>query len=424
MLIHWIWLATRPNLNDRDKLAILEHFRDPEDIFYADSEALQEHEGLIKNGVEALQDKDLHPAGEILRQCMDKNIHICTYYDGAYPGKLKNIADPPLVLYYKGHLPDLDGSPVIAAVGTRKATAYGISIARKFGGQIARCGGIVVSGMAAGIDAAAIAGALTADGSTVGVLGSGVDVVYPACNRGLFRDVERYGCLMSEFPPGTPPYKWNFPKRNRIMSGLSNGVLIVEAPEKSGALITARQAAEQGRDVFVVPGNVDMLTCVGSNALLREGAISVTDGYQVVSEYLTVTPEQMGKIEKSQLKVAQKPGSPEKNRSSDKKRTKIIIDNSEKPPYSDIHDAARDLNEEEQKIVAVLRGGECLVDDVIARTGLPTATVLSTLTILEIEGIVTRLPGKRAALKNTSIGMEYAHGKTIQSRNRRVAFQG
>ena len=411
MLIHWIWLATRPDLNDRDKLAVLEHFQDPEDIFYAEPEAFKEIDGLTVKGAEALQDKDLHPAGAILRECMDKNIHICTYYDGAYPGRLKNIADPPLVLYYKGHLPNLDGSPVIAVVGTRKATVYGMTTARRIGGQIARCGGIIVSGMAEGVDKAAITGALTSNGSTVGVLGCGVDRVYPTSNRSLYRDVEQYGCLISEFPPGTPPYRWNFPKRNRIMSGLANGVLVVEAPRISGSLITARQAAEQGRDVFVVPGNVDMPTCEGSNALLRDGAISVTDGYQVVGEYLNLYPESIrmdqasepqmhrGKIENAPLKVAQKPRSPEKNPAFDSKTAKITIDNADKQPYSDIRDASRELNDDEQKIVAVLRSGECLVDDVIARTGLPAGTVLSALTMLEIEGIVVRLPGKRAALK-------------------------
>ena len=279
MLIHWIWLATRPHMNDRDRLSVLSHFGNPEDIYFAPKEAFADIEDMTKQMAEALQEKDLHEAGEILRQCVDLGIHICTFNDGAYPSRLKNIADPPMVLYYVGHLPDLDGTPVIAAVGTRKASPYGLNVAKRIGGQLARCGAIVVTGMAEGIDGAAAAGALTAGGTVVGVLGCGVDVVYPACNRGLFADVERHGCLMSEFPPGTEPYKWNFPRRNRIMSGLSNGVLVAEAPEKSGALITARQAAEQGRDVFVVPGNVDVPTCAGSNALMREGAIPVRNGW-------------------------------------------------------------------------------------------------------------------------------------------------
>ena len=207
MRIHWIWLATRPNMNDRDRLVALEHFGDPEDIFYARKEDLQEIEGLSEEALAALEDKDVKPAQAILKDCAAKNIQICTYRDGAYPARLKNISDPPVVLYYKGRLPDMDSAPVIAAVGTRDCTAYGIHVAKRLGGQIAKCGGILVSGMAAGIDAAAMGGALTAGGVAIGVLGCGVDIVYPLCNKGLFADVERYGCLLSEFAPGTPPMK-------------------------------------------------------------------------------------------------------------------------------------------------------------------------------------------------------------------------
>lgn len=412
MLLHWIWLATRPNMNDREKLAVLQHFHDPEDVFYAHADAFREIEGLNKEAVEALEDKNVKQAHAILKECADQNIQICTLHDGAYPSRLKNISDPPVVLYYKGRLPDMDSAPVIAAVGTRDCTAYGIHVAKRLGGQIAKCGGIVVSGMAAGIDAAAIGGALTAGGCVVGVLGSGVDIVYPLCNKGIFADVERYGCLISEFSPGTPPLKWNFPKRNRIMSGLSNGVLVVEAPQKSGALITARQAAEQGRDVFVVPGNIDVASCVGSNALLRDGAIAVSSGWDVVSEYQTLYPETVRRFigkaepageleqpEKTLPKVAQKPCSPKNSGHSDRKKEKIIIDNGEKPPYSDIHDALQGLNEAERRIVELIGNDELLVDELIARAGIGTAQVLSTLTILEIKGVVKRLPGKRVARK-------------------------
>ena len=419
MLLHWIWLATRPNLHDRDKLALLRYFHDPEDIFYAEKEAFSQIEGLNAETVEALQDKNLKQAHAVLEQCMGKNIHICTLNDAAYPGRLKNITDPPMVLYYKGNLPDLDNAPVIAAVGTRSATAYGMNAARRLGGQIAKCGGIVVSGLAAGIDGAAISGALSAGGTVVGVLGCGVDVVYPLSNRSLFADTERYGCLLSEFPPGTPPMKWNFPKRNRIMSGLSNGVLVVEAPQKSGALITAHQAAEQGRDVFVVPGNIDVSSCAGSNALLRDGAIAVSGGWDVVSEYLSLYPEKIHRYqrsvqapgftddvmasavetEKAAPKVAQKPRTPGKKKASDNKKEKITIDNSDKPPYIDIHDTFEGLSDGERKVAQLIGNGERLVDEIIAEAGMSPGTVLSTLTMLEIKGVVRRLPGKRVAIK-------------------------
>lgn len=409
MLIHWIWLSTRPSLSDRLKCAILEAFGDPEDAYFADTEAFARIEDLSPAGREALADKNLAEAGEILRKCTDQQIRLCTIHDAAYPKRLKHIADPPLVLYCKGYLPDMDAAPVIAAVGTRKSSAYGNTVAQRMGYQIARCGGILVSGMAEGIDGMAMRGALLAGGTVVGVLGCGVDVVYPKINRSLFADTQRSGCLISEFPPETPPYKWNFPRRNRIISGLSNGVVVIEAPEKSGSLITARQAADQGRDVFAVPGNVDMPSFEGSNALLRDGAIHVRNGWDVLSEYEAAYP---GKVhafesdpaslrvresEKPMPKVAQKPRSSEKKRSSDRKKDKITIDNGEKPPYSDVKDILPTLPDEQRSIVELLTS-ERLVDDIIAESGLPAGKVSAILTMLEIRGIIRRLPGKRISL--------------------------
>lgn len=415
MLIHWIWLATRPEMQDREKVQALAHFRDAEDIFYADAESYRMIEGLTEKAYTALCDKDLRAANAILADCEDLGIRIMCYRDAGYPARLKNIADPPVVLYYKGRFPDMDSAPVISAVGTRKCTPYGIHVARKMGGQMARCGAILVSGIAEGIDAAAMSGALSAGGTVVGVLGNGADVVYPAVNRSLFVDTERYGCLISEFPPRTPPYKWNFPKRNRVMSGLANGVVVIEAPKGSGALITARDAADQGRDVFVVPGNVDMPTCVGSNALLRDGAIPVSCGWDVVSEYRNLYPDRVrpdsakitpagfaGEVmveENPPLKVAQTARTPEKMGRSDGKKEKKPIDNGSKPPYSDIRDALEGLNDTERAIAELLLQGDRLVDDVIAESGLSTPAVLSALTVMEIRGVVKRMPGKRVALK-------------------------
>ena len=187
MLLHWIWLAHRPGLSDRGRAALLQRFQDPEDIFYADRKTLAEVEGLSGTGLEALGDKSLDEAQSILKICRDKKLGILTFQDAAYPRRLRNISDPPAVLYYKGQIPDLESCPAIAVVGTRKASAYGLTTAKRMGYQIARCGGIVVSGMAYGIDGMATAGALTAGSPAVGVLGCGVDVVYPMSNRSLFR---------------------------------------------------------------------------------------------------------------------------------------------------------------------------------------------------------------------------------------------
>lgn len=409
MLIHWIWLATRPDASDRQKLAVLDAFGDPEDIFYGDKGRFANVEGMTQAAVEALMDKNLTQAQEILDDCVEKDIHICTFHDAAYPVRLKNIADPPVVLYYKGNLTGLDSSPVIGVVGTRKASAYGLTTSKKMGYQIARCGGILVSGLAEGNDGSAMEGALTAGGKVIGVLGCGVDVVYPAMHRSLYRDTERSGCLISEFPPKTPPYKWNFPKRNRIISGLSNGVLVVEAPHGSGSLITAKQAADQGRDVFVVPGNIDVPTFHGSNALLRDGAIAVSSGWDVVSEYAALYPDKIREERKENLflstsekalpKVAQKPETPARKSLFDRKKEKKPVDNPEKKTYSVQQDILASLSQEEQKLLKPLQQGEALVDDLIAASSMSAGDVLSMLTMLQIRGVVELLPGKRVALK-------------------------
>ena len=418
MLVHWIWFAHRPSVSDRMKQLLLEHFREPEDIYFADSGAFDHIPGITAEAKASLRDKDLDASESFLETCQNQKIRLLTCQDAAYPARLKNIADPPALLYYKGILPDLDAHPVIGVVGTRKASAYGLTTAKRMGYQIGRCGGIVVSGMAYGIDGMAMAGCLTAGQPTVGVLGCGVDIVYPASNRALFRDTEEYGCILSEFAPGTQPARWTFPKRNRIIAGLSCGVLVVEAPEKSGALITARHALDQGRDVFVVPGNIDVPSFAGSNAFLRDGAIPVCSGWDVVSEYATLYPDKirkddrpghqtvspgelqkLQKEEKSSPKVAQRVRKPDRKEALEEKSFQKTIDKPENPPYSDVNTVFPKLSAEETSIVAALKNGQRLVDDVIAETGLTTGRVLALLTMLELKGVVRRHPGKRISLK-------------------------
>ena len=406
MPVYWIWFAQLKGISLFVKRQLLERFGNPEEIYLAQDRAFS------KEVAEALQEKDLTEATTIYQQCVKLRVDILTYTDAAYPESLRNIEDPPMVLYCKGRIPDWKAQPVIGVVGTRKASAYGLSSARKLGYQIACCGGAVVSGAAEGIDAAAMSGALTGNGTVVGVLGCGVDIVYPACNRALFTDTQRYGCLISEFAPGTKPYAWNFPKRNRIISGISHGVLVVEAPKKSGSLITAQQALEQGRDVFVVPGNIDSGVCEGSNQLLREGGMVATSGWDIVGEYAAMYP---GKLrtsdqplpvsimpevaEQSQLKVAQPKQCVEKTEKTTTNGDKKSVDKPNKPPYSDVEKKLPPLNEQEQRIVNELKQGERLTDEVIAATGIAAGQMLGVLTLLEIKGVIRRLPGNRIALK-------------------------
>ncbi len=409
MRIHWIWLAHRPEVSDLLKGELLRHFQDPEEIYYADKDAFDHIEGLTPEAKESLYDRSLADAQEILDECDRARLQILTYRDAGYPARLRNIPDPPLVRYYKGQLPDFDSQPLIGVVGTRKASAYGLQTAKRMGYQIGKCGGIVVSGMAFGIDAMAMSGALTSGEKTVGILGCGADLVYPLSNGKLFREVEERGCILSEFAPGTPPFKWNFPKRNRIISGISNGVLVVEAPEKSGSLITARHALDQGRDVFVVPGNIDQPGFVGSNRLLRDGAILASSGWDILSEYDAFYPGKLrredGKPphqpeEKSMAKVAQKPRIPREKSNLKKNLEKKVIDNPLSPPYSDVNALLEKLSKDEQTIVTAVKDGPRLVDDVIAETGLTTGKLLACLTMLELKGILQRLPGKRISLKS------------------------
>lgn len=410
MLIHWIWFATRTGMGDKMKCALLSHFEDPEAIYFAPEKELERFEELSPSAVESIMDKELSESEQILARCREQGIHILTLQDAAYPKRLKNIPDPPMVLYYKGTLPEFDELPVIGVVGTRKASVYGLTSAKRLGYQIAACGGTVVSGMATGIDAVAMKGALTAGGSVVGVLGCGADVVYPLSNRWLYADTQKYGCILSEFPPGTPPVGRNFPRRNRIISGLGCGVLVVEAPEKSGALITARLSAEQGRDVFVVPANIDVESARGSNALMRDGAIPVSSGWDIMSEYryqfpgkvhekrtavtLTANEEELSQEREDTLKVAQEPRKIREKKEKKSLPRKKVIDNSQKSAYSDFKKTQTALTDDEQTIVAALRDGQMLVDDVIAQSGKAPGVILASLTLLEIKGVVRRLPGR------------------------------
>lgn len=413
MRIYWIWFALLPELNAGLKLALLERFSDPEDIYNADPKVLSEIEGMTLDALNALGEKSLGEAQRICKECEEKDVRILALTDEEYPSRLRNISDPPLVLYCKGVLPDFEAVPAIGVVGTRKATAYGMNTARRMSRQIASCGALVVSGGAAGVDTMAMQGALEAGKPVVGVLGCGVDVVYPKANGPLFSKTVEQGCLLSEYPPGTKALSWHFPRRNRIISGLANGVLVVEAPVRSGALITARQASEQGRDVFVVPGNIDVPSCIGSNALLQEGASAVFSGWDVVREYEALYP---GKLQKQEAltpmqelslagsfraenpvaKVAQKPVILQDiNSVTDKKG----IDNSLSSNYSGINDPLPALTQEEREIVRHLRRQPRGVDDVIAELGQPASKVLSQLTMLALKGVVINHPGKRVSLK-------------------------
>ena len=406
MLLHWIWFAELKDISLLHKHRLLERFGDPEELHRMSEEALL-HAGLPEKERNALLDKDLWKAEQIIARCTKRDIGVLPVADSAYPKRLRNSPDAPIVLYYRGILPDWEARPFIGVVGTRKASAYGLQVAHQLGSQIASCGGFVVSGGAAGGDTAAMQGAMSAGFPVVGVLGCGVDVVYPHSNRKLFEKIVADGCLISEYPPGAEPKPWHFPARNRIISGVSNGVLVVEAPKESGALITARHALEQGRDVFVVPGNINSPTCEGSNALLQEGAAPVLSGWDVVSGYEFLYPGKLQKNlkvslyngEETPAQVAQTPVQLENSLNKSAESGKIPIDNGEKSPYIELVKNRPALNAEEQAVLTCLTDEPKEASALMDVLDMPAGKVLSVLTMLTVKGYAQKHPGGSFSVK-------------------------
>ena len=384
MLEYWIWLATRQGLNKRKQYELLQRFGDPEAVYRSFAQA-----------------EDLQQAQQILNRCREQGIWLLTLEDPRYPQRLKGIYEPPLVLYYRGSLPDWEAKPVIGAVGTRRCSHYGLRCAHRMAQQLTLCGATVVSGMAEGIDTGVLNGALAAGGAPAVFLAGGVDMIYPAGNRGLYQQILNCGgCILSEQPPGVGHAKWLFPLRNRLISGISNGLLVVEAPEKSGALITARHAMEQGRAVFAVPGPIDAQSCSGSNALLQEGARIAQSGWDLLRDYqdqfegLADRTESSGNILKNPVEMPLF----QRKTSQYQPKVKKTIDKESKQLYSDLDKKPAAGTPQEQAIMDQLLSGPKLTDEVINDCALPKGEALAVMTLLEIKGAIRRLPGNLLAL--------------------------
>ena len=456
-LEHWIWLSNL-RIDKRLMHRLLDRFIDPQRIYEATETELQDVElgsAILKT---ILLSRDLKCAREIRSFCAENHIGVVTMQDAAYPSRLRNIEVPPVLLYVGGHMPSFDEEAAVAVVGTRKASERAREIAYRFGYELADKGMLVVSGMAEGVDAASNAGALDAGARTVAVLGGGVDVCYPASSRNIYdRILAGNGCLISEYPPGDRPYPQHFPERNRIISGLAAGVLVVAAPERSGSLITANRALEQGREIFVVPGNVDDFEFVGSNNLIKHGAIPVTTPKDIVAYYYARFPDvfDAGQIvsymrdksdaadlvkfnrreqgpnmhvasapsyviegkeleTKSQRKprdydfglfsvFSREPGTyiGEKRETADsarRQKKKQGGRRAENENFQPQKTPVAGLSEEQQKIVAAIaqsNEGVAHIDDIVVASGFPAAQALSMLTELELEGVIEALPGKR-----------------------------
>ena len=285
-LLDWIWLSLACTPGSSTFASLLTKFSNAEEIYSADEYSLR---GVIGNRISdrtTLLKKDLTRAQEILDFCTKKQVGIVTYADARYPDSLRKIPNPPVLLYYRGVWQDFNsGRFFVSIVGTRSVSDYGRKNTFVIARDLARAGATVVSGMAIGIDGIALAGAISSDAPTVAVIGSGIDVCYPSQHVTLAREIVKRGCVITEFAPGTPPNRYNFPKRNRIISGLSRATLVMEGREKSGALITARCAFEQKRDVYALPGNVGNPNSEVTNLLLKNGAKAFVSADDIVRDY-------------------------------------------------------------------------------------------------------------------------------------------
>ncbi len=351
---HYSWLCLRliKGVGNSTFLSLLDELGSPEEVFKTDLRELVSL-GLKKEVAKNIVQKNFlcDPEAEI-KKIKEIGARLILYNDSEYPKLLKEIDYPPVILYALGKKIPEDQF-FISIVGSRNATPYGIRIAKQFSYTLANLGIGIVSGMARGIDTYAHIGAIKGRGYTVAVLGSGLDVIYPKENKKLFQNIIENGTILSEFPLGTPPEAKNFPIRNRIISGMSKGVLVVEATRRSGSLITASFALNQGREVFAVPGSIESANSKGTHYLIKQGAKLVEDIFDILEEFGI---QQKSKELKEDIKVK--------------------------------------LSSQEKKIYECLSESPVHIDEIIRNTQMEASEVLSTLLKLEIKGIIKQIPGK------------------------------
>lgn len=295
----WIWLSLAVTPGSETFRKLIENFGSAEAIYDADEDALRSCIGSKSRDFEALCSKDTAKAEEIADFCEKKNVGILTYVDESFPKALRDIDAPPVLLYYRGVLPDFNSECLVAVVGTRRLSDYGRRNAFIIGHDLATAGAVVVSGMAIGIDGVSHAGSLSANGINVAFLGSGIDVCYPEQHKRLAREIVKTGCVMTEYAPGTRPEGYNFPVRNRLIAGISSVAVVIEGRERSGAIITARYAKKFGKTVYALPGNVDNKTSEVTNLLIKNGAKLITSPDDIISDLEFVY---LGKINPFKLK--------------------------------------------------------------------------------------------------------------------------
>lgn len=426
-----IWFSLRCGVQNKEFQPLLETFGTPYDLYKADESEL---EGLpcSQNLKTRLADKSLKEATRIAEYCKQNRIRILFWQDEDYPSSLRPLRDPPVLLYCKGNLPDLSRKLCISVVGTRSMSEYGKGIAYKIGYELGAAGAVVVSGMALGNDGVAAAGTILAGGSTVAVLGCGIDITYPREHDRLFSEIISRGAVLTEFAPGTPPEGRNFPIRNRIISGLSQGTVVVEGDTKSGAMITARTAIMQGRDIYAFPGNVGETNSAGTNSLISDGAAIALSARDILENYTFLYRDSLDLVklmkaekrsvidedalsrmgvctrtEKPKEKPRTSPEKEERKPSSHKTdgcrgeppRDQSIKTPTAPPPVSEpAHGDAserilKSLSDTQRRLFELLPLDHAVTIDYLTREGFTVGEIMAAMTVLEIKGLTVTLPG-------------------------------
>lgn len=418
--IFWIWLSLACGVASKDFGRLVSRFDDAYELYAMSEEEIEGIEGIGERLKLRLSDKRMEEAERILEECQRGGVTVVTYADKAYPPKLRLIEDPPVVLYVLGKISGLESHPSIGVVGTRKMSEYGRKTAFRLSYELALAGTVIVSGLALGIDGVAACGALEAKGNTIAVLGCGVLVDYPKAHRKLKAAIVRHGAVISEYPPNTPAIPRNFPTRNRIISGICHGTLLVEGALKSGSMITARLAIGQGRTLFAVPGKIGDVNSEGPNHLIREGAYSALESMDILKHYEFLYRENLNL---RALRAAKLPDCDETlyrfgvptdyedgrrggRATFDQPRTapssvkKIQKEESAPAPKAEpAPTPSVPLTELEQSVLSRMPMDKPTAPDALCGDGCGIGEVLTALTMLELYGIVTSLPGGLYARK-------------------------
>ena len=434
--LYWVWLAEKCGVASKEFARLIARFENPFEIFRLDAEELYAVDCIDDRLRDRLSQKSLEQAYSILKYCSKNGIDIITYGDKRYPLRLKTLEDPPVLLYCIGEFPKFDDRLCIGVVGTRKISAYGMQSTYKISYELASAAVCIVSGMALGVDAVAACAAIEAGGTTVAVLGCGVDVVYPKPHAKLKRAISKHGCVISEYPPAEAPYGSNFPKRNRIISGLCQGVLVIEGNKQSGAIITAEKAISQGREVFALPGKINESNSEGPNDLIQRGVnvalssddliyhfdflyhnaidsvelyfarsrsefdASVLEKYGVSAEVHFGASEMPSvdtkrKADRSNASAVQKSSNTTtKNEDIAVTHKASVNDDSERARGADNSLAVLEsLDSVTRKVFEAMPIDKAISPDEFVANGISIAEAVTSLTMLEIMGLVSSLPG-------------------------------